>query len=291
MCSKLHIQGCTTHSNQCTYEVTYGDGSFTIGRLAMETLTFGRGRAVPRIAFGCGHDNEGLFLGASGLLGLGSGPLAFPSQAGLTFSYCLADRFRIGPARTRTHKSELVFGSHAAPPGSAFTPLRTNPNPKLKAFYYVELRGISVGARRLPVRPELFALRPDGTGGMIVDSGTSITRLTQPAYVALRDEFVARMPASPTSGKFSLFDTCYELGAVPSVSVSVPTIHLHFAGNATLELPVSNYLIPIDTSGTFCLGFAGTNGALSIFGNVQQQGYRVSFDKDRARIGFSPDQC
>jgi hypothetical protein len=42
---------------------------------------------------GCGHNNEGLFIGAAGLLGLGGGSLSFPSQIITTsFSYCLVDR-------------------------------------------------------------------------------------------------------------------------------------------------------------------------------------------------------
>ncbi|KAF0916469.1 hypothetical protein E2562_007553 [Oryza meyeriana var. granulata] len=34
-----------------------------------------------------------------------------------------------------------------------------------------------------------------------------------------------------------------------------------------------NYLIPVDTSGTFCFVFTGTNSSVSIVGNIQQQGF------------------
>ncbi|KAI3914723.1 hypothetical protein MKW98_001959 [Papaver atlanticum] len=54
-------------------------------------------KAAENVMFCCGHWNRGLFHGASGLLGLGRGPLSFSSQLqsvyGHTFSYCLVDTF------------------------------------------------------------------------------------------------------------------------------------------------------------------------------------------------------
>ncbi|KAM0031056.1 putative nepenthesin [Helianthus debilis subsp. tardiflorus] len=43
---------------------------------------------VENIAIGCGHNNEGLFVGAAVLIGLGSGRISFPSQINATsYSY------------------------------------------------------------------------------------------------------------------------------------------------------------------------------------------------------------
>ncbi|MFS8000056.1 putative nepenthesin [Helianthus anomalus] len=45
---------------------------------------------VENITIGCRHNNEGLFVGATGLIGLGSGRVSFPSQINATsYSYCL----------------------------------------------------------------------------------------------------------------------------------------------------------------------------------------------------------
>jgi hypothetical protein len=43
----------------------YGDGSFTFGDFSTETLAFRR-ILVALVAVDCGHDNEGLFVGAVG---------------------------------------------------------------------------------------------------------------------------------------------------------------------------------------------------------------------------------
>ncbi|GER26491.1 eukaryotic aspartyl protease family protein, partial [Striga asiatica] len=292
-CKLLKIGECKEDGDICTYEVrysdesdtigvSYGDGSFTFGEFSTETLTFRRTK-VPAVALGCGHDNEGLFVGAAGLLGLGRGRLSFPTQAGprfgRKFSYCLVDR------SASSKPSSMVFGGSAISRRAAFTPLVANP--KLDTFYYVGLNGISVGGARVPgITASLFQLDSTGNGGVIVDSGTSVTRLTRPAYVALRDAFRAGASNLRPASEFSLFDTCFNLSG--KTEVKVPTVVLHFGGGANVPLPASNYLIPVDGDGKFCFAFAGTMSGLSIIGNIQQQGFRVVFDLAANRVGFAP---
>lgn len=237
------------------------------------------------MALGCGHDNEGLFVGAAGLLGLGRGRLSFPSQAGTRFgrkfSYCLVDR------SASSRPSSIVFGDSAVSRSAVFTPLLTNP--KLDTFYYVELTGISIGGSRVRgITPSLFKLEASGNGGVIVDSGTSVTRLTRAAYVAMRDAFRKGASDLKAAAEFSLFDTCFDLSG--KTEVKVPTVVLHFGG-ADVSLPAANYLIPVDTDGRFCFAFAGTTSGLSIIGNIQQQGFRVVFDLAGSRVGFAPSGC
>uniref|UniRef100_A0A803NV94 Peptidase A1 domain-containing protein n=1 Tax=Cannabis sativa TaxID=3483 RepID=A0A803NV94_CANSA len=284
LCRKLDSPGCNQRKS-CLYQVSYGDGSFTTGEFSTETLTFRRTR-VARVALGCGHDDEGLFVGAAGLLGLGRGRLSFPSQTGYRFnrkfSYCLVDR-----SASSKQSSSIVFGEAAVSRTARFTPLLSNP--KLDTFYYLELLGISVGGTRVRgISASLFQLDGAGNGGVIIDSGTSVTRLTRPAYIALRDAFRSGAPNLKRAPEFSLFDTCFDLSG--KSEVKVPTVVLHFRG-ADVSLPAANYLIPVDSSGTFCFAFAGTMGGLSIIGNIQQQGFRVVYDLAGSRVGFSPRGC
>ncbi|KAL6557124.1 Aspartyl protease protein 2 [Orobanche minor] len=284
LCHQLDSPGCGNRK-KCLYQVSYGDGSFTFGEFSTETLTFRR-KKVPNIAFGCGHDNEGLFVAAAGLLGLGRGKLSFPTQAGSQFankfSYCLVDR------SASSKPSYMVFGESAVSRSAVFTPLVSNP--KLDTFYYVDLTGISVGGARVPgITASLFKLDRTGSGGVIVDSGTSVTRLAQPAYEALRNAFGTGAKNLKSAPGFSLFDTCFDLSG--KTEVKVPTVVLHFRGGADVSLPASNYLIPVDSDGKFCFAFAGTTSGLSIIGNIQQQGFRVVFDLAGNRVGFAPKSC
>ncbi|KAD1807298.1 hypothetical protein E3N88_42261 [Mikania micrantha] len=277
-CASLDITAC--RSNQCLYQVSYGDGSFTVGNFVTETVTFGRTGSVPRVALGCGHDNEGLFVGAAGLLALGGGSLSLPSQIKATsFSYCLVDR-------DSRSSSTLEFNS-AAPANSITAPLLRNA--KIKTYLYVGLTGISVGGRPLSIPPSIFTVDDTGRGGVIVDSGTAVTRLQAQAYNSLRDAFTRQARnLKPTDG-FSLFDTCFDLSS--KTRVAVPTVAFNFAGGKTLSLKPQNYLIPVNSRGKFCLAFAPTDSSLAIIGNVQQQGTRVGYDMSKSVVSFSPHSC
>ena len=277
-CSSLDVSAC--RSNKCLYQVSYGDGSFTVGDFVTETLSFGNSGSINTIALGCGHDNEGLFVGAAGLLGLGGGSLSLPSQTkASSFSYCLVDR-------DSGRSSTLEFNS--APPADSVTTSLLK-NSKLDTFYYVGLTGMSVGGQAVSIPASLFQLDASGNGGIIVDSGTAITRLQTQAYNSLRDAFVKLTQHLPSTSGVALFDTCYDLSSLRSVKV--PTVSFQFSDGKSLPLPAKNYLIPVDSSGTFCFAFAPTTSSLSIVGNVQQQGTRVSFDLANSKVAFSPNKC
>ncbi|XP_010527532.1 PREDICTED: protein ASPARTIC PROTEASE IN GUARD CELL 1-like [Tarenaya hassleriana] len=276
-CKALDVSDCRNQS--CLYEVSYGDGSYTVGDFVTETLTIGSA-SVEHIAIGCGHSNEGLFVGAAGLLGLGGGLLSLPSQLNATsFSYCLVDR-------DSDSASTLEFGS-SLPPNTVVAPLLRNH--QFDTFYYLGLTGISVGGGLLPIPESAFQMTETGTGGIIIDSGTAVTRLQTEIYNSLRDSFVKGTPDLPTVSGVALFDTCYDLSG--KTKVEVPTVALHFPGGRMLPLPAKNCLIPVDSKGTFCLAFAPTASSLAIIGNVQQQGTRVTFDLANSVIAFSSNKC
>ncbi|KAK4760408.1 hypothetical protein SAY87_005301 [Trapa incisa] len=276
-CRSLDVSEC--HNGTCLYEVSYGDGSYTVGDLVTETVTLGSTK-IDNVVIGCGHNNEGLFIGAAGLLGLGGGSLSFPSQLKATsFSYCLVDR-------DSDSSSTIEFDS-SLPPDVVTAPLLRNP--QMDTFLYVGMTGLSVGGDLLPLSESLFRLDGSGNGGIIVDSGTAITRLQTDVYNSLRDAFSKGTRGLPRARGFDLFDTCYDLST--KSSVEVPTVSFHFGEGKELPLPAKNYMIPIDSNGTFCLAFAPTSSAPSIIGNVQQQGTRVGFDLASSVIGFVPNKC
>lgn len=276
-CSALEVSQCR---RGCLYQVSYGDGSYTVGDFATETLTFGNSGTVNNVAIGCGHVNDGLFIGSAGIVGLGGGSLSLPSQVkASSFSYCLVNR-------DSSSSSTLDFNS--APPSDAIVASMVK-NPKIDVYYYVDLTGIFVGGQKLAIPPSVFQVDGNGRGGVIVDSGTAITRLQSQAYEQLRNTFARFTTHIPSAGSFSLFDTCYDLSSM--TTVSVPTVAFEFTGGKRLPLKATNYLIPVDGSGKFCLAFASTSSALSIIGNVQQQGTRVSYDIVNKKIGFSLDKC
>ncbi|KAK4750483.1 hypothetical protein SAY87_003965 [Trapa incisa] len=280
-CQALEVSSCSS-GNQCLYRVRYGDGSVTSGELATETVSFGGSGSINNIALGCGHDNEGLFRGSAGLIGLGRGQLSLIGQMGANFfSYCLVHR-------DSPDSSTLEIDSGARTGSSAKA--RLIRNEKFNTFYYVEVTGMSVGGNQLPIPSSVFQIDGSGGGGIIVDSGTAITRLQTEAYNILRDAFVQQGQGLRRTSGILLFDTCYDFSSL--TSVRVPTVSFQLSGGGSWSLPAENYLIPMDGSGTYCFAFAPTSSpALSIIGNVQQQGVRVSFDLADSTVSFSPSQC
>ncbi|KAM2422492.1 protein ASPARTIC PROTEASE IN GUARD CELL 2-like [Malus sylvestris] len=294
LCGRLQNPGC--HSGRCRYEASYGDGSYTQGTLALETLTLGRA-LIRNVAIGCGHMNRGMFVGAAGLLGLGGGPMSFVGQlAGLTggaFTYCLVSRGGRSSA-TSTNVAggggggSLEFGRGAMPVGASWVPLIRNP--QAPSFYFVGLAGLGVGGMRVPISGDVFGQTELGYGGVVMDTGTAVTRFPTLAYEAFRDTFLQQTASLPRlSTGVSIFDTCYDLNGF--VSVRVPTVSFYFSGGPILTLPASNFLIPVDDKGTFCFAFAPSPSGLSIIGNIQQEGIQISFDGANGFVGFGPNVC
>lgn len=280
VCGRLENAGC--HAGRCRYEVSYGDGSYTKGTLALETLTFGR-TIVRNVAIGCGHRNRGMFVGAAGLLGLGGGSMSFigqlGGQTGGAFGYCLV-------SRGSGADGSMVFGRRAIPSGAVWVPLIRNP--RAPSFYFVGLAGLGVGGARIPVSQNVFQLSDSEYGGVIMDTGTAVTRLPTAAYMALRDSFIAATANLPLASRVSLFDTCYNLNDF--AVVRVPTVSFYFTSGPVLTLPARNFLIPVDNMGTFCFAFAPTSGP-GIIGNIQQEGIQISVDAANGFLGFGPNTC
>lgn len=285
LCSALPTSACDT-GKSCEYLYSYGDQSSTQGSLASETFTFDDKVTVPNVGFGCGTDNEGGgFSQGAGLVGLGRGPLSLVSQLEEPkFSYCLTS---IDDKSTST----LLMGSFAsnAKRNSSVQTTTLIKNPSYPSFYYLSLKGITVGDTKLTsIDESVFALNSDGTGGMIIDSGTTITYLEESAFGVLAKEFISQtnMPVDK-SGSTGL-DVCFVLPE-NAESVEVPKLVFHFDG-ADLDLPAENYMIADSSSGVACLAMGSSNG-MSIFGNVQQQNMLVLHDLKAETLSFMPTQC
>ncbi|KAL6225688.1 hypothetical protein ACLB2K_004537 [Fragaria x ananassa] len=289
VCDALPSSKCSNQS--CEYYYTYGDSSSTEGILATETFSFGD-VSIPKVSFGCGEDNEGGgFSQGAGLVGLGRGTLSLVSQLKEPkFSYCLTS------VDDTQSTSTLLMGSVASlnstTPSSEVANIKTTPlikNPSQPTFYYLSLEGITVGGTSLPIEKDTFALGDDGVGGLIIDSGTTLTYLAQDAYDAVVKEFSSQMelPEKDAIDTVGL-DLCFELPE-DATKVEVPKLVFNFEG-ADLELPSENYMIADADVGVICLA-VGSAGDMSVFGNFQQQNMLVLHDLVKETISFVPTKC
>ncbi|GAB4854565.1 hypothetical protein Ancab_023146 [Ancistrocladus abbreviatus] len=269
--------GCS-HST-CVYAIQYGDNSFSIGFFAKETLTLSSKDVFKNFMFGCGENNQGLFEGTAGLIGLGRDRLSGASQIGTKygkyFSYCLP---------TTSSTGYLTFGKgDKIPKATSYTPLLTGS--QSPTLYFVTLLAIRVGHTKLSISPTVFS-----TVGTIIDSGTVLTYLPPHAYSALKSAFRKKMSKYPLTSPTSLLDTCYDFSK--HSSLAVPKISLYFSGRAKMELDTIGILAGQNMS-QVCLAFAANSNAsdVGILGNVLQQTFNVIYDIGGGKLGFAPGGC
>ncbi|KAJ7945152.1 aspartic proteinase nepenthesin-1 [Quillaja saponaria] len=287
LCGSVSSSSC--HDDGCEYAYIYGDYSMTQGIMATETFTFGESGnnvSVPNIGFGCGEDNEGDgFSQGGGIVGLGRGSLSLVSQLKEPkFSYCLT-------STDDSKTSTLSMGSLASMSSTQktiTTPLITNPSQP--SFYYLSLEGISVGGTKLPLDKLTFDLEDDGSGGLIIDSGTTITYLEESAFRILKKEFISKTKLPLDTSGLTGLDVCFYLPSDhSSQKLKIPKLVFHFKGG-DLELPGENYMVVDSDLGVACLAM-GAASDMSIFGNMQQQNLLVLHDLKKETISFVPTQC
>ncbi|CAN8272675.1 unnamed protein product [Cochlearia groenlandica] len=293
LCNALPKSRCDEDKSTCEYLYTYGDHSSTRGTMATETFTFDDQNSVSGLGFGCGDENEGDgFTQGSGLVGLGRGPLSLISQLKETkFSYCLTSIEDIEASSSvfiGSLATNIVNKTGANLEGKIVETISLLRNPSQPSFYYLDFQGITVGSKRLSIEKSSFDLAEDGTGGMIIDSGTTITYLEETVFNALRKEFVSRMSLLVDNSGSTGFDLCFTLPNVEK-NIAVPKLIFHFKG-ANLELPGENYMVEDPSTGVLCLAMGSSKG-MSIFGNFQQQNFNVLHDLEKETVSFVPTEC
>ncbi|CAM8949015.1 unnamed protein product [Rhodiola kirilowii] len=279
-CNQVRNFNC--EAGTCGFNFTYGSSSIA-SNLSSDTITLAND-PIPEYAFGCIRSNVGNSLPSQGLLGLGRGPLSLLTQTQSlyqsTFSYCLPN------FKSPNFTGSLRLGPTSQPRLVKFTPLLTNP--RRSSLYYVNLVGIKVGRKTVDIPTEALAFSASTGSGTIIDSGTVFTRLVEPAYNAVRDEFRKRVGSALNVTSLGGFDTCY------TDPIVAPAITLMFAG-MNLTLPVENVVIHSTVGSTTCLAMAAApanvNSVLNVIANMQQQNHRIMFDVPNSRLGVARERC
>ncbi|KAL1314073.1 hypothetical protein HN51_040803 [Arachis hypogaea] len=298
--------GCQPGSPNCAlncpaYIIQYGLGS-TAGLLLLDNLDF-PGKIVTDFLVGCSILSV---RQPAGIAGFGRGKESLPSQMNLKrFSYCLVShRFDDAPV-----KSDLILhigssgGSKTA--GVSYTPFRANPaaanNSAFGEYYYVTLRKILVGGKRVKAPYALLEPGLDGNGGTIVDSGSTFTFMEKPVFEVVAKEFEKQMKnftrAKDVEDQSGL-SPCFDFKG--SKTVPLPELTFQFKGGAKMTLPVADYFSLVGRPDVACLtivtdggaaGPARAGGPSIILGNYQQQNYYVEYDLENQRFGFRPQNC
>lgn len=272
--------------------IRYGDGSATLGLFAKESITFsltnGRRTRLHNMLVGCSESTQGeSFKGADGVMGLGYNNFSFGVNAANKFggklSYCLVDH--LAPKNVSSY---LILGSHEQVKISFgkmhYTELVLGVVP---SFYVVNIKGISIGESMLKIPAETW--NASGTGGMIVDSGTSLTALTLPAYQPVMETLqLALVQFKRLDLDIGPLEYCFN--STGFNETLVPRLVFHFDDGARYKPPVKSYVIDAAPE-VKCLGFMLAKPGASVIGNIMQQNHLWEFDLVNSRLGFATSDC
>ncbi|KAL6656038.1 hypothetical protein ACP70R_006864 [Stipagrostis hirtigluma subsp. patula] len=279
----MSATACGADQADCSYTLSYRDGSYSRGVLAHDKLSLA-GEVIDGFVFGCGTSNQGPFGGTSGLMGLGRSQLSLISQTmdqfGGVFSYCL-------PLKDSDSSGSLVLGDDSSVYRNSTPIVYTSmvSDPLQGPFYFLNLTGMTIGGQE--VESSGFS-----DGKVIIDSGTVITSLVPSVYNAVRAEFLNQFAEYPQAPGFSILDTCFNLTGFKEVQV--PSFKFVFDGSVEVEVDSSGvlYFVSSDSS-QVCLALTSLKSDYdtSIIGNYQQKNLRVIFDTSGSQIGFAQETC
>lgn len=172
-------------------------------------------------------------------------------------------------------------------------------------YYYVDLKKITVGGKKVKIKKKTLVPKEDGSGGTIVDSGTTFTYLDAALMEAVAAAFekavAGRYNRSEIVETATGLRPCFEISSSPGTVLELPELGFDFKGGAELRLPVENcFVIANDPAvgSAACLAVIGgeKDGESAvepavILGSFQQQNYEVVYDLERERIGFQRKPC
>ncbi|KAL1211127.1 putative aspartic protease [Cardamine amara subsp. amara] len=289
---------CDIYHNVCNYDYKYGDGSFTIGDVATETISIdtasGSPVSFPGISFGCGYNNDGIFENtSSGIIGLGGGKLSLISQLSSSIpipkklSYCLSHK-----STNMNGKSFINLGTSTIPSGlSKASRMISTPLVIKDDYYYLTLEAISVGKTKIPYTGK-FSNPKDGgifletKGNIIIDSGTPLTHLDSGFFRI----FGAAVEESVTGAKRvshpnKIFSHCFKPG---NANIRLPEITVHFT-RADVRLSETNAFVK-ENEDMVCLGMIPTTEAV-IYGAYAQMDFFVGYDLESRTVSFQRIDC
>lgn len=270
----------------------------TKGALGMDKLTIA-GNVFHGVVFGCSDSSAGgPTPQASGLVGLGRGPLSLVNQLSVRrFMYCLPP-----PLSRAAGKLVLGVDADAVRNSTDRVAVTMSSDARYPSYYYLNLDGLAVGDRTPrdlnSIRRKTVTTSPPGSApgdrahahGMIVDVASTISFLEASLYEELANDLEQeiRLPRGAAS-RLGL-DLCFILPeGVGMDRVYVPTVSLSFDGR-WLELDRDRLFVEDRTGRLMCLMIGKTNG-VSILGNYQQQNMQVLYNLRRGRITFAKTNC
>ncbi|KAK9755381.1 hypothetical protein RND81_01G021200 [Saponaria officinalis] len=254
--------------------------------------------ALMVVSYGGGSLMRGSSDIITGSLGMNRSPYSLISQIGhlvkYRFSYCLQDY------KNLANSTFLYFGNHIINrPNMFVTPILKRPN---LFNYYVTINDIGVNGQKLNIPSHLFALKPDNSGGTVLDSDTAFNFLVPEAFDIVVESITNYISNNnlflrERQGRDINLDACWE-PLFKSPKVNLPTITYYLDNNAELLIQSTQlfWVYPADgvhEPGLYCLTIRRNevHQLLNVLGASAQINQRLIFDILKSKLSFIAEDC
>lgn len=275
----------------CSYSVTYGDGSSSVGYFVRDNVQLDRVSGDLQttsingsIAFGCGSQQSGE-LGSSqqaldGILGFGQANSSMLSQ--------LASAKKV--KRIFSHCLDGSQGGGIFAIGQVVQPIVQTTPMIPEAHYNVELKAIEVGGDVLQLPTDIFDVGEKR--GTIIDSGTTLAYLPDLVY----KQVIEKIDAAQSDIKSHIVEqqfTCYKYSG--NVDKGFPDITFHFENSLSLKVYPRQYLFEVADQ-DWCVGFQDSDlqsqgKEITLLGDVVLTDKLVTYDLEKKTIGWIEHNC
>ncbi|XP_057970985.1 aspartic proteinase PCS1 [Malania oleifera] len=291
-------------TNHCHATLSYADGTAIEGNLASDAFRIGSSD-IPAAVFGCMDSIASSYPEEdsknTGLMGMNRGSLSFVSQMGFPkFSYCISVSDLSGVLFLGDANFSWLAPLNYTPLVQISTPLPYFD----RVAYTVQLEGIKVSGKLLPLPKSVLVPDHTGAGQTMVDSGAQFSYLLGPVYTALRTEFlnrtsgILRVSDDPNFVFQGTMDLCYRVPLSQKSLPPLPAVSLVFQG-AEMVVPGDRLLYRVagrvmgnDSVHCFTFGNSDLLGMEAyVIGHHHQQNIWMEFDLERTRIGLAQVRC
>ncbi|XP_066371443.1 aspartyl protease APCB1-like [Miscanthus floridulus] len=283
--------------NQCDYDISYADGSSSMGvhvRDNMQFISEGGERENADIVFGCGYDQQGILLNrlenTDGILGLSNQALSLPTQ--LASRGTISNAFGHCVTRDPSGGGYLFLGDDYIPRwGMTWVPIRDGPADDIRR---AQVQQVNHGDQQLNVQGKLTQV--------IFDSGSTYTYFPNEALINLISSLKAASPRFVQDDSDKTLPFCmkadFPVRSVDDVKYFFKPLSLQFEKrfffSRTFNIRPEDYLI-ISDKGNVCLGVLdGTTigyDSVIIVGDVSLRGKLIAYDNDENEVGWIDSDC
>ena len=292
---RLVTSKCNGSTYQCSFSISYSEGSSLSGVYINEIVRFGEnykdqnGTFVP---IGCTTDENHLFYtqDANGIMGLANNDrnfveilYTFGAIKANIFSLCFAQLggvFNIGEINNKTHKENVTFVPMLLDRGK---------------YFGLTIKSMAVNN---------YTIENYNRWGynIFIDSGTTISYINEKIFdeiLKIMNEECNKFEKANACGKYlyhSDFGHCFYFDSVNDLDYAVynywPIIHFYLDGY-DYEWKAENYVFNISTKSKpgACMGINKSYGTKITLGSSWMIGHDIIFDRDKRLIGIAEAEC